>query len=207
MIDPNDLIEKYGADALRYYFLAKFSPFMDGDFSEEKLKNVYNGDLANGLGNLVSRTLTLVEKAGGSVPEIGNKVADDHPLRVNNKIHNWKKTWKDIDTYIPLFEFDKAIGSIWKHISEVNKYINDSEPWNLIDKDRDKFNWVMYGVLDSLHQIAWQIYQFMPETSIKITKALQIEGLLKKEPNSKDSWTNLKPGTKIVKIPALFPKI
>jgi methionyl-tRNA synthetase len=106
-----------------------------------------------------------------------------------------------------LFRFDEAIKSVWKFIDEANKYINVNEPWVLIGKDQDKFNWIVFGVLDSLHQIAWQIYQFMPETSLKIAKALQIKGLLIKNPNSKDSWTNLKPGTEIKSTDSLFPRL
>ncbi|MEK7169057.1 MAG: methionine--tRNA ligase [Patescibacteria group bacterium] len=210
VIDPNEMIEKYGADALRYYFLAKFSPFTDGNFSEEKLKDIYNADLANGLGNLVSRILSLAQKGSdGKVPEIGNNKADDHPLRIDEEIHNWKIVWKDIDKYIPEYRFDLATKSVWDFITEVDKYINVNEPWNLIGKDQEKFNWVIYGALDSLHQIAWQIYQFMPETSIKIAKILKIDGLLKKNPDVNDSWTNIKQGLnlKLAQAEPLFPRL
>jgi len=208
VIDPIDMIEKYGTDALRYYLLAKFSPFNDGDFSEEKLKDVYNGELANGLGNLVARSIALINKgSGGKVPEVGNKNPDEHPLRVNDKIHNWKKSWRGVDDNIPNFRFDEALKSIWSFITEVDKYINENEPWKLIENDKDQFNWVMYGVLDSLHQLAWQIAIFMPETSKKIAEALQIQGLLKEKPDYKDSWTNIKPRTEIKTILPLFPRL
>jgi len=208
VIDPMSLIEKYGADALRYYLLAKFSPFTDGDFSEDKLKEVYNGDLANGLGNLLARTLSLIEKgSNGMVPDIGTKNPDTHPLRVDESMQNWKKSWKDLDDNIPKYRFDEALKSIWGVIAQTDKYINQNEPWKLIVEDREKYNWVMYGVLDTLHQIAWQINVIMPETSKKIAEALKIDGLLKRFPNYKDSWTNIKPGTKIVAIQSLFPRI
>jgi methionyl-tRNA synthetase len=203
VIDPIKIIDEYGVDALRYYLLAKFSPFSDGDFSEEKLKDIYNSDLANGIGNLVSRVCAL---ANGKVPEI-NSDPDSHPLRIDESIHNWKKVWKDIDTFVPQFQFDKALSSIWKFIREADKYINTNEPWKLAITDKEKFNWVIYGVLDSIHQIAWQIYPFLPETSTKIARALNIEKLLVKNPLSKDSWTNIKPGTKIDLVKPLFPRL
>jgi methionyl-tRNA synthetase len=207
-INPIEIVEKYGTDALRYYLLAKISPFEDSDFTFEKFNETYNGELANGLGNLVSRTVSLVQKGcNGKVPDIGKNIANDHPLRVDEGIHNWKKVWGDIDANLPVYKFDEAIKSIWKFIDEANKYININEPWTLIEKDREKFNWVIYGVLDSLHQIAWQIYPFMPETSLKIAKALQIKGLIIESPDYKDSWTNLKPGTEILPIDPLFPHL
>jgi len=207
-INPIDVAKKYGADALRYYLLAKISPFEDSDFTFKKFEETYNGELANGLGNLVARTISLARKgADGKVPDIGSNNADDHPLRIDEKIHNWKRVWKDIDSNIPEYRLDEAIKSIWKFLDEANKYINENEPWTLIEADQEKFNWVIYGVLDALHQIAWQIYPFMPDTSIKIAKSLQIEGLLVENPNSKDSWTNLKPGTEILEIENLFPKL
>lgn len=207
-INPIEVAEKYGTDALRYYLLAKINPTEDSDFTFEKFEEVYNGELANGLGNLVARTISLVKKgSNGKVPDIGNNIADEHPLRINENIHNWKKVWKDIDLFTPEYKFDEAIKSIWKLIDEVNKYINENEPWNLIDKDQEKFNWVIYGVLDSLHQIAWQLYPFLPDTAIKIAEALHIESLLVESPNYKNSWTNINPGTKIENINVLFPKL
>lgn len=203
VIDPVEIVNKYGADTIRYYLLAKFSPFVDGDFSEEKLKDAYNADLANGLGNLVSRVCAL---AGGKVPEISDD-PDTHPLRVNDSIHNWKKVWADIDTFLPQFQFDKAILSVWKFIAEADKYINTNEPWKLAKTDKKKFNWVVYGLLDSIHQIAWQIYPFLPETSVKIAKILNIEKLLVKNPLNKDSWTNIKPGAEIKSSKPLFPRL
>lgn len=208
VVDPFEYVEKYGIDALRYYLLAKISPIEDSDFTKEKFEETYNADLANGLGNLVARLISLVQKgSGGKVPNIGNKDPDSHPLRVDNSIHNWKKSWKDIDFYLPNYQFDLAIKSVWDTIHDIDKYININEPWNLIDTDQEKFSWIMYGSLDALHQIAWQIYQFMPETSIKIAKVLQIKGLLKQKPNSKDSWANLKQGTNVKMIQSLFPRI
>lgn len=203
VIRPNELVEKFGVDAVRYFFI-KYGPLTeDVDISSDKIKEVYNADLANGLGNLVSRVCAL---SNGKVPKIDSD-PDTHPLRVDASIHNWKKVWKDIDTYLPQFQFDKALSSIWEFIKEADKYLNTNEPWKLATTDKGKFNWVIYGVLDSIHQIAWQIYPFLPETSIKIAKALNIEKLLVKNPISKDSWTNLKPGTKINLTEPLFPRL
>jgi methionyl-tRNA synthetase len=207
IVDPIEYIEKYSTDALRYYLLAKISPTEDSDFTKEKFVEVFNADLANGLGNLIARTIALCHKGcGGVVPEIKDN-PDNHPLRIDKNIHNWKKSWRDIDENIPNFKFDEAIRSVWNFISEIDKYINANEPWKLIGKDQEKFNWIIYGVLDAIHQIAWQIQIFMPETSKKIAEAFQIEGLLKENPNYKDSWTNIKPGTKVKSISPLFPRI
>lgn len=205
--DPVPLIKKYGADPLRYYFLAKTPLFDDGDFSEEKFTEAYNADLANGLGNLVARVVTLAEKyTGGKVPEI-DRVADDHPLRVDNLIHNWKKSWKDIDAGFLSLNINQGIESIWKFIKTADAYIDQNKPWELAKNNPKEFNWVLYGLLDSLHQVAWQIVPYLPETSKKIAEALAVEKLLVKNPNYKDSWTNVKPGTKLKPIKPLFPRI
>lgn len=207
IVDPFEYAENYGTDALRYYLLAKISPFEDSDFTKEKFEEAYNADLANGLGNLVARVTKLVElHCDGKVPKI-ERVADTHPLRVNKKIHNWKKSWNDIDKFVPEFQFDKALDSIWKFITEADRYINETKPWELAKTDKYEFNWVMYGLLDSIHQIAWQINPFLPDTSKKIAEILKIEGLLKSSPKNKDSWTNIVPGTQIKSSKPLFPRL
>jgi len=141
------------------------------------------------------------------VPEI-EKAADDHPLRVDEKIYNWKKAWKAIDKYVPAYENHKALDGIWRFIHAADKYIDENKPWELAKKNKQKeINWVVYGLLDALHQLAWQINVFLPETSMKIAEALSIKPLLLEQPNYKDSWTNIKPGVKIKKIEGLFPRL
>jgi len=208
VIDPFALVEKYGTDAVRYFLLREIPSTEDGDFTYEKFENRYNSDLASGLGNLVARTITMVEKyCEGMVPQI-NKNPDEHPLRINENIYNWKKSWSGLDEGIKEYRFNDALVSIWNFIKEADKYIEDNKPWNL-DKEgkKEELNWVLYGLLDALHQIAWQIYPFMPETALKIADSLGIDGLKKKKLLYGDSWRNLKPGSKIKKNENLFPRL
>ena len=205
--DPVPLLEKYGADPLRYYCLAKTPPFTDGDFSEEKFIEAYNADLANGLGNTVSRVVGLIDRySDGKIPEI-DEVADTHPLRVDEKIYNWERAWKDIDKFTLSFQFDQAIGSVWKYLKAVDRYVEENRPWDLVKTDKKKLNWVLYGLADSLHQVAWQIYPYLPETAREIGRILGSEKLLVENPHYKDSWVNLPPGRPVKISAPLFPRI
>ena len=208
VIDPFPIIEKYGPDVIRYYMLAKVSPFEDGDFSESKLVEAYNADLAKGLGNLVSRVLTMVQNyCGGRVPEI-DKDRETHVLRTGKDIYNWKKAWVDSDKAMSGFRFNDALSAVWRFLGEADKYIDSQKPWELVKQEKkSELNWVLYGLLDALYQVAWQIYPFLPETSLKIARALNIEKLLVENPVNKDSWTNIKPGIEIKNPGPLFPKI
>lgn len=202
IIDPFDLVKKYGTDPIRYYLLREIPAYGDGDFSIQRFKEVYNADLANGLGNLVARVLTLAEKhCASEVPPI-DKNPEKHPLIVPEL-----KTWKALDRALLKYKFNEALESIWKFISEADKYIDQNRPWTLVNKDKKKFNWVIYGLLDAIHQVAWQIYPFIPETAQAIGKRLNIKKLLALNPLYKDSWTNIKPGTKISAGRPLFPRL
>lgn len=202
-VNPIDLVDKYGADPIRYFFLREISPFQDGDFTIEKLEQRYNSDLAKGLGNLVSRVLTMAEKyCNGKVPEI-DQDPEKHPLMVPEL-----KTWKDLDANMKSYQFNEALASIWQFITEADKYIEETKPWELSKQGKEKeLNWVIYGLLDALHQIAWLIYPFIPSTATKIAEALNIEKLLTNNPLYKDSWTNLESGGIIRRPKSLFPTI
>ncbi len=152
VIDPEILIQKYGTDALRYYFLAKFSPFSDGDFSEEKLQSIYTSDLSNGLGNLVSRIAKLCENASFDIT--------DH-----------SKHSIDNDTYtkaIEEFKFNEALSIVWNKIADTDKYINKEQPWSLIKSNPNRSKEVLAHLVDQIEEIAVLLSPFLPNTSEKI---------------------------------------
>ena len=149
VIDPFGLIKKYGADALRYYLLGKFSPFSDGDFSEEKLKDVYNSDLANGLGNLVARVAKLCETAGLTA---GKPRGYKFPKLVT----------ENFDTY----RFDYALESVWERIALLNKQIDTEKPWENLGKKHQ----FLVELVGGIREIAFSLRPFLPETAEKIEK-------------------------------------
>lgn len=208
VINPLELAEKYGTDTLRYYLLSKIHPWEDSDFTIQKFEETYNADLAKGLGNLVARVLKMVENyCGNKVPKVSQDL-DSHPLRIDENIYNWKKAWLDLDKNMAEYRFNDALAAVWRFISEADKYIDQKKPWQMAKEGKqDELNWVLYGLLDSLHQIAWQIYPFLPGAALRLAKAMQIKKLLTKNPLNKDSWTNIKPGTKLKNPGPLFPKI
>src|SRR3989344_192477 len=154
--DPVPLVEKYGADPLRYFCLAKISPFQDGDFSESKFIETYNADLANGLGNLIARVAKLCEQNNISVTPGAN-------------------VWcADLEKYMGEFKFNEAIAVIWKLITQVDKKINQEKPWQL---SGEKLNEALLDYVKSIQAIAFNLQPFLPQTSEKILK--QFSGQIK----------------------------
>ena len=198
IIDPIQLVGKYGSDAVRYYLLRNISFGEDGDFSEEALVNRLNGDLADNLGNLVNRVLVLVEK------NFDNKIpkACKTDLKDNKLADLLDKTPEKVSIDFDNYHFNFALEAIFHLVSESNKYINDTEPWKI--KDKERLSNVLYLLLESLRYTAILLYPFIPETSEKIFEQLNLE----KEFSLKDlKWGILKEGHKIKRGKILFEKV
>ena len=166
-IDPNDLVAKYGADAVRYFLLREIPFGQDGDFSIEKLEARYEGDLANGLGNLFSRLTTLVaQNLDGELPDI---VASPRNFdEVNQLTENLK--------------FHEALARIWEEIAWANKYIDETKPWETAKKNEKLFKEVISSLVALLCEIAKNLAPFMPETAEKIRSGLSAAKIAKAEP-------------------------
>jgi len=170
VVDPVILAERYGVDALRYYLLREIAFGSDGIFSNENLINRINSDLANVLGNLVSRTVAMVKKYfGGTIPEAREAGEFDDDLKA---LANATKG--DAEAELDKLNFSVALTNIWKFVSRTNKYIDETAPWALA-KDEAKqarLAEVMYNLCESIRIISVLIAPFMPETASKIRAQL-----------------------------------
>ncbi|MFA7191958.1 MAG: methionine--tRNA ligase [Candidatus Paceibacterota bacterium] len=154
VVDPQDIVSEYGTDALRYFLLREVSSFEDSPFTIERFKDSYNSGLANGLGNLSSRLLTLSEKYLDQCPEIPERT--------------------DFSEYFSLYEsFDikKAVDSIWDKIQELDKKIQTTEPFKVVKTDPEKGKQLISEMILELYTIARMLNPIMPETNVKL-KAL-----------------------------------
>jgi len=153
VIRPTELVEKYGADPVRYYLLRYTSPEDDNDISLEKLENAYNSDLANGLGNLVSRVAKLCETVGLEVTPAGKT---EFP--------------KDYKKAVEEFRFQDTLSLIWQKITKVDQTIDQEKPWSLVKKDVRKAKAVLTNLVEQIREIQILLVPFLPETSEKISK-------------------------------------
>ena len=161
IINPFDLVEKYGTDAVRYFLLREFSPFEDGDYTRQKFEDRYNADLSKGLGNLVARVITLATKF-----KIQNSKFKIQNPKTKEKIVETKKKYQNA---LDNFKFNEALISIWGLISCCDKYIEIERPWEESKKQKIVIN----NLLICLKEIARFLNPFLPETSEKILEQLK----------------------------------
>ncbi len=200
VLDPRELVKKYGADPIKYYILREIPFGENGDFSEESLVQRYNSDLANTLGNLLSRSLALVGMfSRGIVPKPNKQLKADVDLQKAAK-----KSIQGADKKIEQLEFHHALGEIWTFIAAENKYVDSQKPWVLAKENKERLNTVLYNLIEGLRIISILISSFMPSSADKIRKQIGV----KKAPSFNDlKWGLIKPGTKVQKGKSLFPKI
>jgi methionyl-tRNA synthetase len=210
VFDPAEMAEKYGIDAFRYFIFREVPFGLDGDFSEEAMARRINTDLANDIGNLLSRSLKMIEKyRDGAVP---SPAEDKDRDELENKIKKWFDNededglLRTCDTNLSKLHFHQTLTHIWKAISEINEYIASSEPWK--ENDQDVLSNILYTLAESIRLLAVYIYPFMPDTANKVWQHLGLnEDIGSCTLNNIGSWGGLKPGTKVQKGEALFPRI
>ncbi len=189
VIAPQDQIKKYGTPSLRYYLLRAIPSNQDGAYSEKDLVSRHNAELVNNLGNLLSRSINLIEKNGSKIP-VGK--FDSGLEKALNK------TLKDLDKYVENFQFHHGLDSIWLFIARVNQYIDTKKPWTLSGKE---LNNVLYTLAESLRVISTLVYPIIPSKAEEISKQLG----LKSVPKLKDPKINS--GTKVKRGKHLFTKL
>lgn len=150
---PAQIVSEYGTDALRYYLAREITPFEDGDFTMERFKEVYNANLANGLGNLVSRIMKLAVTVG---------------IKGNSKKSNYPSS-----EFLEKFEINKAMDKIWGRIQALDVHIQKTEPWKKIKTDETTAKEDIQFLVNELTRIGFELEPFLPETSQKIQKTIE----------------------------------
>ncbi len=185
VVDPFKLVEKYGADAVRYFLLREIPPVEDGDYTPEKFKVRYNADLAGGLGNLVARVIKMAEKINPKF-RIQSTLDKSQNPKVKEIISKVQQKYKQA---LKEFRFNEALISIWELISFCDKYIERQRPWEFLSQVQSsklkaqKLEEVLFNLLISIKEVALMLQPFLPETSERILK--QIEGDFRRSRKSK----------------------
>ncbi|HEY8487426.1 MAG TPA: methionine--tRNA ligase [Limnochordales bacterium] len=209
VVDPHVLIDRYGSDAIRYFLLREIAFGQDGNFSEQALVDRINADLANDLGNLVYRSLTMLERyRDGVVPAPGEPTALERDLASSARraAEEARKLMEDLN-------LNEALAAIWRFVGRANKYIDQAAPWSLARQRETspeaagRLDTVLFHLAEALRVAALLVAPFMPRTGKAIWEQLGIPEPLERQRFSDLAWGRLAPGVKTRRGSPLFPRI
>lgn len=211
VIDPYEMVDLFGTDAFRYFLLREVPFGQDGDFSRQAMTGRYTSDLANGLGNLLSRTVTMIQRfSDGTIPQSDLSTETDLDAELKKTAQDLVETKLTFHLHPERLEFNRALEAIWGLVQIGDQYIDKTAPWVLAKKpeDRSRLNTVLFNAAETLRFLCLSTYAFMPNTAEAINRQLGLGIDFTTAPLSKPiKWGELNVGLKAEKGKSLFPRI